>query len=303
MFLETFDIISYLEDKRIEYRTEGKNVSRGWVEVNCPWCDDPSFHLGINLENKYLNCWRCGPKGMVTNYIKTIERCSERQALRIIQQYQLPTMTEIKKETQTSKIETTSHDILPKSAKLPLPKLHREYLIARGFDPEEIARKYKILACENTGSYKFRIIIPVIMDGKIVSFTARDVTGKAETRYKSCPSSKSIRPIKHCLYNYDSIKESGPIIVVEGPLDVWRIGREAVATFGINFTKEQVKLLLQKRPRKVIIVYDGEEKAIRKAYELASLISPFSEVKVVELDRGKDPCDLTEEEINEIRKL
>jgi hypothetical protein len=43
---------------------------------------------------------------------------------------------------------------------------------------------------------------------------------------------------KETLYNLDNAKD-GTAIVVEGPIDVWRIGDGAVATFGVIYTQKQ----------------------------------------------------------------
>src|SRR3990170_3506093 len=53
------DIESALKSKRILYLDSGSNVSRGNINICCPFCpDDPSYHLGINLETGYWGCWR-----------------------------------------------------------------------------------------------------------------------------------------------------------------------------------------------------------------------------------------------------
>ena len=45
--IESFDVLEFLDDRGIPYVTEGKNVSYGWAEINCPFCPDgdPSEHL------------------------------------------------------------------------------------------------------------------------------------------------------------------------------------------------------------------------------------------------------------------
>jgi len=56
-----------------------------------------------------------------------------------------------------------------------------------------------------------------------------------------------------------AVHTQGPLIVVEGPTDVWRLGTHAVATFGKNISSNQVALLTQlfcKRP--VIVIYDQD---------------------------------------------
>lgn len=56
-----YNIISFLSDTGVPYRTAGKNTQKGWVNVNCPYCHDDGFHGGFNIESKslYYTCWKC----------------------------------------------------------------------------------------------------------------------------------------------------------------------------------------------------------------------------------------------------
>jgi len=72
---------------------------------------------------------------------------------------------------------------------------------------------------------------------------------------------------------------------------------------GIQYTQEQVEMILKKNPKKVIVLFDSEPKAIKQAYWLANQLSLFiSNVNVIELDEG-DPCDLSIDKIKEIRDM
>jgi len=302
LLIENFDVVAYLDDKGIEYHTHGKNVSYGWIEVNCPWCDDPSFHLGISPQ-KRLNCWRCGPHGSVINYIKVIEKCSTKEARRILAKYQQFGAIIPLEEIAEEEGEQDKQVVIPKSAVTPLPEMHKEYLLSRGFNPDYLTRKYLLRGCGPVGKYKFRIIIPVFVENRLVTFTSRDVTGRTEIRYKNYPNDLSIIPVKESIYNIDSVKPGGRMIIVEGPFDVWRIGDGAVATFGTNFTDEQVKLIINKKPSSVAIMYDPEPEALEKAEELAYKLSPFvDKVEIVEID-AEDPASLTEKEVRKIRRI
>ena len=85
MNIQDFDIIAYLESREVEYHTSGKNVTSGWIEINCPFCfpEDPSWHLGINLDTKLYNCYICGNKGSPINLIMEIDQCSFPKAKKI----------------------------------------------------------------------------------------------------------------------------------------------------------------------------------------------------------------------------
>jgi len=302
MNIENFDIIKYLEEKQIEYRTSGKNVTRNWIEINCPFCgNDPSFHCGISPQ-KLFNCYICGERGDVIKLVKQIESCSWHKAKDIIEQFSEDLTGDLKKEDIVCipKIDLLN---LPKiSSSLP-KEIHKLYLIKRNFDPDYLEKKYKLKFCYNIGEWKFRIIIPFYLDRQLITYTGRDVTEKAEIKYKHLANEKSVVPVKKTLYNIDSILEGDSIIIVEGVTDVWRLGESAIATMGIQYTQEQVEMILKKNPKKVIVLFDADKKAIAQAYKLANQLSLFiKDVSVIELDEG-DPCDLNEQKVIKIRNM
>ena len=302
MNIENFDIIKYLESREIEYKTSGKNVTKNWIEINCPFCgNDPSFHCGISLQ-KLFNCYICGEKGDVTKLVRQIESCSWHKAKDIVVQFSEDLTVDLKKDN-IRHIHKIDHLNLPKIS-LFLPCLiHKNYLIKRNFDPDYLTKKYKLRFCYNIGEWKFRIIIPFFLDNKLVTWTARDVSGKAEIKYKHLDNEKSIIPVKKMLYNIDSISEGDSIIIVEGITDVWRLGEPAIATMGIQYTQEQVEMILKKNPKKIIVLFDAEQKAITQANKLANQLSLFiSDVSIIELDEG-DPCDLSIDKIKEIKNM
>ena len=289
-------IIDLLEDIKIKSKTSGKNVSNGWVEISCPYCDDPSEHLGINLQNGGFNCWVCGEKGSIFKLMMKIENCNYYQAQNIIEKFS----DDIIYLPQEKDLNTylTNRNIIPKEATVELPQLHIDYLRSRNFDPVKIQQQYKIMACYTTGSYAYRIIIPVIIDEEIVNFTGRDVTDKQENKYKNCPNSTAILPMKECLYNIDSV--SNKVIICEGPTDVWRIGQGSIATMGVEYTTTQLAILSRKEPKEIYILYDSD--AIKGAEKLASAVSTFcSKVEILELEKG-DPADMTTKEVITLRK-
>lgn len=297
MNLQTFDTIAYLEDRGIAYSTEGKNVTQGWINVQCPWCGDPSQHLGISPSN-LLNCWRCGKHGPVINLVMEIENCSYRDVLAIIEEFQTYTPRSFKEEVQ-DRIETDGKNILPPEMK-ELQPLHRNYLEGRGFDPDFLTEKYRLGACYLTGEYRYRIIVPVIMAEKVVNFTGMDVTGQAKMKYKNCKNDASLIPMKHVLYNIDTVRDTA--LVVEGVTDVWRIGDGTVAVMGMEYTQEQVRLLYTKGVKKVIVMFDEGPMERKKAGRLADALSVLLPVvEVIELNSG-DPADLSDEEVRELRE-
>jgi len=304
--IKMFDIIQYYEDREIDFHLPGeKNVTRGWVNIQCPFrdCDDPSWHLGYNHESGLFNCHICGKKGAATYLIAVLEKCSFMRANTIIAEYEdelyISSKTDLKGSNQEQA--RLSPDDLYKDIRFSKlwPKLHLDYLKNRGFDPDIIIPKYRLKAVHNLGKYKFRILIPTILNRKEVSFTTRDVTDKREPKYLHCPSEKSFIPNKHCLYNIDTVKEKA--MIVEGPTDVWRLGDGAIATSGTNTAKYQIQMLQNIGLKEAYIIFDSEILAQKTARQLAfDLSGSIKKIEVIELNYG-DPGSLTETEANDLR--
>lgn len=303
--IETFDIVSYLEDRGYDVHHPGeKNVTQGWVNINCPyaWCDDESWHLGINVETKFYSCWKCGERGFITTLMQELEGgCSLAEVNGIIDEYQDLTFPELKKEALIRP--STLH--LPKGSSKDFPSLHYNYLKGRRFDPDLLIEKYDLYAINNIGEYgfKFRVVIPIYFEGKLVSYTSLDVTGKKteEDKYRHCSNEKAIISAHQCLYNFDTVGDK--VLIVEGVTDVWRWGDGVVGLFGIKFTIEQVSLFLTKKKiKEAYVMFDAGEEELRLALKLAgSLNSLIPHVEVLELPSG-DPDDLSDEEVKELRK-
>ena len=285
---ESFDLLRYLEDRGIDYTESGKNVSSGWIGTNCLFCDDPSNHLGINTQSKTYSCFICGAKGNLPKLIQEIEQCGSKKAYQIIDQFQDKTLQYLDQPERKS----GSRVDLPKGCTKELPGIFQNYFQERGFDAEKLIQKYDLYCCYITSDqkFKYRIIAPVYQENELVTYVGRDVTHSAKNKYQNCPSEKCIKNIKDCLYNIDSVHKKA--IVVEGIFDVWRLGDGAVATFGTQFTKQQISLLAGLD--EVFILFDSD--AVSMSHRLAGELSGIvKHVEVIELEQG-DPAELTEQE-------
>lgn len=283
------NIQEYLDDKNITY-SEGKNVSQGWIGINCPFCPDgdPSNHLGIHLQIGIISCWRCGAKGgirkLITKYGDSPNIISTKYQQSSI--YQSPPKKQLSNECK----------LPPESTEELLPP-HKEYLKGRGFNPFFTFHRYSLRCCYLTGDWKHRLIIPVYMNNNLVTFTSRDITNQAKLKYKTNPNEKSILPIKDCIYNYDYIHKKA--IIVEGPTDVWKIGEGSICLFGKTASQKQISLLTKKL-NEVYIMFDSDanSEARTLALQLAAIIP---HVETIELEKG-DPCDVPEREIFEFKR-
>lgn len=293
MDLALFDFRRFLEDHHIPYKTEGKNVTPGWLELRCTFCSDPSEHLGVSPTGGY-HCWRCGSKGTIIKLTMTLLDYNYSEALSALTPYYLSTR---RQEVQSVPRHHYNQNILPKEASKTFPSPHLDYLTSRNF-PADIITTYDLYACWMFGEYKYRIICPVIEEGRIVNFTALAIAGQSP-KYRHCPNERAHIPMGECVYNIDSVQDVA--VVMEGVTDVWRFGPGGVAVMGIEFTTEQINVLIHKNLRRCFFMFDAEPLAQQKAEQMARQISSFVDmVEVVELDQG-DPGELSPEAVQQIR--
>lgn len=269
---------------------EHTHTSRNFVSVDCPQCSPQSqhFRLGIPLSGKAATCWVCG----------------RLDAWRVIPEITGITWKEWKARLGFF-IPEEENTNRPRMTVLPIGwgrmmDVHRKYLVHRKFDVCEIERIWNVggINGESARVLRWRLFIPVYQNCKLVNWTTRKLHNDG-MRYRSCEDFQASTPIHNCLYGEDLA--FGSVIVVEGPIDAWRIGPGAVATFGCAFTSAQVNRIA-KFPRRCIC-FDNEPSAQRTAIELCRQLSAFpGETYRAELKSGKDPDTASPEELEELRK-
>lgn len=309
--LRTLDVVALLNAIPVEVVHSGKNVTAGWVNTNCCFCFDSSNHLGINLKTKMFSCWICRETGSMFKFVQRTMKTNKKDTFHFLKKFLTgkPQFYEIDEDTRNKKNEVVlpSH-ILTK----PLP-IHKEYLQSRGFSPKFLQSVFDISYTGQISKYKsqkrvvdfkYRIIIPVFINGVLVNFTARDVTGKAEEKYKNCPTDDTLITTKDAIYGYDAVID-GVGVIVEGPTDVWRVGPGGLGLFGIKYTKHQLNLLYQKKLKKAVVFFDNEPMAQKIAKKLAKEIGSFiPDVSIlVPDDEITDPGEMTKEQVKELWKI
>lgn len=141
-----------------------------------------------------------------------------------------------------------------------------------------------------------RHIIPIMLNGELVAYEARDFIGGLVPKVLIQPQGVKIHSY---LWNIDSIAPELPIIVVEGTkgaIAVMRFGYpDVVSSFGSRLSADQVSLLLSKRPSEIIVAYDADAAgAAGTERALANLIA-WVNVYTVVLPEGADPWDVSKE--------
>jgi len=286
--------LAILKDYGIPLSLGGKNVGRGWIGVNCPFCGDSSFHGGFPISGiPAFTCFKCGGHPF-RETLKELLDVGWGEFNQIMDGYIDPD-SYVRVEKKEAKAESIT---LPGDEALNVISI--AYLKKRGFDPVYLQQKYHIRATGMEGFYKYRIIIPIYFEGRVVSFTGRDYTGQQEERYKTLKIEESVVNAKHVLYNEQFVRDDR-IIVVEGPTDAWRLGDGVVATLGTKVSEQQVRKIAQYQTR--FLVFDPEVEAQERAQKLSDRISAMGgAVTIVDTELDHDPGDMTEEEVRWLRK-
>lgn len=290
----------------IPYNTAGSpNTSPGWISIKCPYCNDRSNHLGINLSSGKFSCFRCQEVPKATQCIMDILGVGFETAKKLLDKHQV---TRRRPGKEDAVVKTNNKVIFPTGCTRELMPAHRNYLESRGFDPDKVAKEYDMMA---TGKncylgkmdYSKRIIFPIYYNKELVSWQSRDVTGTQDKiKYKAC--AKDYEKINHQHIFFSNKNYDGRIaIVCEGVLDAIRIGKMAIATFGIGVTRQQLRSISENFDT-VYILYDPEYNAQLEAKKLVRELS-FRGVVARNIDMkdwsdASDPGEMSQKDIEEL---
>jgi len=285
------NIMALLGDIGVPFWTSGKNISDGWISVSCPMCGEESNHGAFAPDGFGYSCFICG-KHSVKKVLA--EYTSWQEATTLIKEYSSALYS-----PDTHIKERASVVEWPPPNAVPMPSAHAKYLFDRGFDPKQMREQYGMECCWYSGPMKYRIVIPVYQNGRLVSYVGRDITGKSSLKYKNLSETKSVLPVKETIFNLDSIHETA--IICEGPFDAIRFGAHGVCVWGLQYTSIQTKLLAS-RLKRAVIAFDSERIARERAMELgADLDWQGVQVDILSIDAA-DPGELSKEEAESIKQ-
>ncbi len=309
------DWVRFLDENNIHYVTRGPNTKRGEISIKCPFCgeEDPSEHLGVNLQNGKWGCHRDPNHRGKSGYylIKWMMSCSTQQAKIIVRQYSKAdpdtldgvlvalegTIEETSDQEQVN-LEPQFKNFHKIKARGATGRFFR-YLQDRGYEnPYEASSLYE-LRCALVGRYKDRIILPVRHNGELYGWTSRAL-GNPVNAPRYLMSSEAV---KATVFNFDHVKKGGErLFIVEGPFDAMRIDFNsctATCTFGTSPTISQIAILrtLVKKYKQTFVLFD--EGANGPARNLAEWIG----AQVAYLPEGvKDPGELSMRYLQELSK-
>ena len=190
------------------------------------------------------------------------------------------------------------------------------YLLSRGFDHiDELAQCYD-LAFSTTGNWGYRIIIPVYVHDRMVTWTGRSIKPNHRLRYKSLSTDNSQIPIRDTILNYDGLNMDGSmklLAITEGPLDALKLdfygrsfGLRATCLFSNSLSPKQAVLLnnLRKRFGHFVLAWDEKSMAdMSRFMRVKESLEAIKPVEVLQLPKGvDDPGDLTAKQARRVCK-
>lgn len=311
------NLIKLFRDFHIPMASPGqRHYRQGWVNTPCPFCTGhPGNHLGYCIDSKSeffgrFVCHRCGGKNTFRTISKLLGIEEEARVWSIIGQYGGATKRTIL-STRMVLRPPRNVDLPPRTTRLMEVPGAIRYLKGRKFDPEEIEQVWKVMA---TGpgavvkskdgkqlDFSYRLIIPVYHQDKLVTYQGRDWTGKSSRKYLACLPELESRSIKSLLYGMDLVS-TNETVLMEGVTDVWRYGAGAVACFGVKYHQNQVRELL-KRFDRIVMAFDPEAVAKIQTWKLMRELKENGvDVIRMKLPKGRDPGDMTREELFKLLK-
>lgn len=317
-----------LEERGVPFVTRGPNVKRGELNVRCPFCGaaDPSHHMGINLDTGFWACWRNrnhSGKSPVRLLVALLE-VPYHEARRIAgfgEDWRDPDGF----DTLVDRLRRLDGDTEPVPARpssVVLPasfrpiaaggasRRHWAYLLQRGFDDvADLVRRYGLMY-EVSGRYADRVILPYVVHGQPVSWTARAIA-PSSARYLDQPLDDAAVPPKDTFYNFDALydRDASTLVVVEGPFDVLKldyfgayVGLRAVGMSTSSLSPSQAAWLSERRHafRNVYVMPDQRPSgmALIDAMRMRDALAHVPGIRTTLPPRGvKDAGEMTREQV------
>jgi DNA primase len=314
----------WLDREGVKYKvTHGSRGTQLNVK-DCPCCGGGNWKVYLNAESGLGNCFSgdCETKFNKWKFIKaSLGAISTRQVVEHVKEVAKEMgWRPIVKKSAAVQIERPELR-LPDSYELPIDGRNLKYLDNRNITGE-VAAYFHLRFCkkgwfryiDNEGEQRFqkyddRILIPIFdLEGKLVSFQGRDITGTADRKYLFPPGYSSTGTY---LYNGHNAVGAERIVIGEGAFDVMAIkialdGEAAlrevvpVGSFGkhlsVGSDDSQMDKLLQLKERglrEVTFMWDGEKAATRDAVKAALEVRKVGLVaRIAFLPKDKDPNEV-----------
>lgn len=329
--LDAVDIESWLDSQGIDYRVGRGSSGRQLNIRECPTCGNSQWKAYLNADSGLGNCFAGGhPPGESFNKWKFIRaflgEASGRQVIEHIKAH-VESRGWIAKRTTSVVVQKPVELKLPDSFELPYGGQNIQYLVNRGITDAVTAYLhlrychkgwfgYTLDGAEKWMKFDERVLIPVFdLDGKMVNFQGRDITGAQEPKYQFPPGLQSTGT--HLL-NGMNAKGTKRIAIGEGAFDIAALklaldGDQSlrdvvpVGTFGKHLSsgspesqESKFAVLRERGVEEATFFWDGEIPATDAAVKAGFLLKKLGlRVRVAMLPKDKDPNEVSASVVRE----
>lgn len=296
-------VFARIENPVLKQTGRGRNVYG-----DCPFCHKTDNHFSVNLDTGLYKCYICGDgRGRLGgNYVDLVARL-ERIPYREVDSF-----------LYGKAVTSTIWNIRETEPVVLSEVKHRKFVELEGtIDIKNTSDVYSVFVNKAVayldsrsisvdlaqdlgmrvgvrGKYVNRILIPIVENGEVVNFVARDFTG-GKLRYTGPSLADGWQPKSDCIFNIDNILQDSDVLLVEGIFDAIPLrGLSVGALLGKVVSDKQLVKILKLKPRSVTILLDGDGETSLESTAL-SLASRFyalvPEVRYAIMPAGLDPAD------------
>lgn len=322
----------YLDHEGIEYKRTSGSRGRQFNIKECPSCGGNEWKVYLNVENGFGNCFH-GSCQKNYNLWTFAQARLDTKDKRVVGEHfgDIAKVLGYKPKQRVKVVDAPVFDgdlKLPPSIELPTEDgRNLTYLEERGITTE-MARYFHLRYChegwwrylkedgEKSGSnFAQRVIIPVFdLEGNLVTFQGRDITGTSEKKYLFPPR---LPGTGRFLYNGHNAaaNRTKHVVLGEGAFDVFAIkkaldadrafaGILPIGSFGMHLSaqgedgdgQDQLGAFLALRKfglETITIMWDGEKKALIRALEAADMLKRHGfTLRIALLPQGCDPGEV-----------
>ena len=313
------DFEKVLRHYGVEVHRKGEQ-HQGCCPLPCHKGSNQSASFSANLTRGIFQCFGCKAKGNILEFAAMMESVDPADSKKFCE-----VAGRLQKLFCSAEEKPPEKKAPPANAKLPertvltavnapldfeLKGLNQEhpYLLGRGFSRETIMRFG--IGFTSRGLFKGRIVIPLHdREGKLIGYAGRVIDDNAiredNPKYRF-PSDREYNgahtEFRKTLFVYNGYRIQEPVddlIVVEGFTSVWWLDQcglpNVVATMESDCSDEQAELIVEyvKPAGRVWIMPNGDAEGERFAASLLSKLAPHRFVRWVKLSEGKQPADLS----------
>jgi hypothetical protein len=283
-------LIDALRANGIEVRVSQQNPAE--ITICCPFCEvkgqtkDWRFRLGINIVKDLAHCFNCSWRSR-----KATEELSTALGLGAFTVETESTQSREEQSFERAPALPEDFVLLSDRPKGVLYENAARYLKNRGVDDGQIFENK--IGVSFVGTYAYRIIFPIYIEGELKGLVARDFTGTQTPPYLNTPG------LKYLYKCPDKWRRKKKIVLCEGVFDclaiertVWRASfYDVAAVLGRTLTEQQEKQL--EVYRDVLLWPDADFVGINGFMDIARQLKSVHRVFIVPpFGYGKDAAEM-----------